>query len=354
MSERSAVALLSSALILASFVALGVPAAGSHWCAPSSVTLSPGSGSAGASALLSYELHNGISDTLEVDDFYVTYSWDSTTSTDLGSAILSGYASKTFSETVVLPAAPGQASILVEVRGYASPDYASSLCTYGPMEFLILASSAPSVLATASPSRGDPPLAVHLNATASGGTSPYRTFTWNPGDGTASILGQNVVHTYPVSGIYRAQVVVTDSAFRTAAANVTVTVLGFLATNASASASQGAAPMRISFGSTTVGGTPPYRYAWDFGDGGSSTEPTTDHTYAEPGEYDVILTVLDAAGHSATSTVHVSVVPGPAPPGDLGTSFRWLAAGIVVVAAVGGVAAFLILRRRRTPPPPAP
>jgi len=305
--------------------------------------------------VLTYKLDNGLSDTLEVDDFYATYSWSNTTSSNLGSGILAGYASMTFTQTVVLPAVPGPAAVLVEVRGYAYPDFASSLCTYGPIEIQIVASSAPSVIASASPDRGSPPLSVHLNASASGGTPPYRYFSWNPGDGSAAILGQNVAHTYAISGIYRAQVVVTDSAFRTASANVTVTVLGFLSTNASASVSGGAAPLRISFTSATTGGTPPYRHRWDFGDGGSSAASADNHTYAAPGEFNVTLTVQDAANHSATSTLHVSVLAGPGGPGFQDSALPWLVAGIVTAAAAAGVAAFLVLRRRRlAPPPPSP
>ncbi len=36
-------------------------------------------------------------------------------------------------------------------------------------------------------------------------------------------------------------------------------------------------------------------YAWDFGDGGTGDGPTPTHVYAEPGTYDVKLTVTDAS-----------------------------------------------------------
>ena len=47
-------------------------------------------------------------------------------------------------------------------------------------------------------------------------------------------------------------------------------------------------------------------FEWDFGDGESSTEPNPVHTYAEPGEYEVTLTVMNECGfNSITQTVVV-------------------------------------------------
>ncbi len=46
-------------------------------------------------------------------------------------------------------------------------------------------------------------------------------------------------------------------------------------------------------------------YVWTFGDGGSGTGPLVDHTYAQDGTYEVLLTVYDARG--ASSTAHASI-----------------------------------------------
>jgi PKD repeat protein len=53
-------------------------------------------------------------------------------------------------------------------------------------------------------------------------------------------------------------------------------------------------------------------HAWNFGDGGTGTGPTTSHTYASPGSYTVTLTVTDNEGATDVDSQVVSVT---APPG---------------------------------------
>lgn len=43
-------------------------------------------------------------------------------------------------------------------------------------------------------------------------------------------------------------------------------------------------------------------WLWDFGDGNTSTEKDPQHTYEQPGMYDVSLTVTDSDGHQATTS----------------------------------------------------
>ncbi len=49
----------------------------------------------------------------------------------------------------------------------------------------------------------------------------------------------------------------------------------------------------LDFVSTTTGGTPPYTYLWDFGDGTTSTLVSPTHVFASAGPYTVTLTVND-------------------------------------------------------------
>jgi PKD domain len=62
----------------------------------------------------------------------------------------------------------------------------------------------------------------------------------------------------------------------------------------------------------TASGTaedPAVTWSWDFGDGSSGEGATPAHTYAEPGDYTVTLSVQDANGNSNTTTRQVHVAP---------------------------------------------
>lgn len=48
-------------------------------------------------------------------------------------------------------------------------------------------------------------------------------------------------------------------------------------------------------------------YQWEFGDGSTATGPTPAHTYGDPGQYTVTLTVTDDAGNSDTDATTVDV-----------------------------------------------
>jgi PKD repeat protein len=55
------------------------------------------------------------------------------------------------------------------------------------------------------------------------------------------------------------------------------------------------------------GGTPPYSYAWSFGDGGSSIGQSPGHTYANSGTYTATLRITDSLGTLATVSQSINV-----------------------------------------------
>jgi PKD repeat protein len=74
----------------------------------------------------------------------------------------------------------------------------------------------------------------------------------------------------------------------------------------SATPTSGAAPLTVQFSDTSTGG--PTAWAWDFGDGGSSTSQSPSHVYAAAGTYTVQLTVSNSGGSdTATRTGLISV-----------------------------------------------
>jgi hypothetical protein len=52
-------------------------------------------------------------------------------------------------------------------------------------------------------------------------------------------------------------------------------------------------------------------YEWDFGDGGSASGPTANHTFASPGTYTVTLTLEDGYGLSSSASRQVTVANPP-------------------------------------------
>ncbi|HSF35420.1 MAG TPA: ThuA domain-containing protein [Nocardioides sp.] len=76
-----------------------------------------------------------------------------------------------------------------------------------------------------------------------------------------------------------------------------------------ASTTNGEAPLPVEFTSTVedADGDTPVTYAWDFGDGASSTDADPTHTYTTPGTYVVSLVVTDSRGAKTTRTLEVRV-----------------------------------------------
>ncbi len=148
--------------------------------------------------------------------------------------------------------------------------------------------------ASGNPMRGDVPLQIAFAASATGGCGPY-SWSWSFGDGGSS-TEQNPHHTYQVQGDYAATMTVTDSqqhACSEQVAPIHVTCPG-LTCGASGYSLSGPAPLHSVFAGSADGGCPPYSWSWSFGDGGSSTEQSPDHTYQTPGNYVATMTVTDS------------------------------------------------------------
>lgn len=88
-----------------------------------------------------------------------------------------------------------------------------------------------------------------------------------------------------------------------------------LGANANAAIGFGPAPMVVQFAAGAVSSTTgaAFTYAWDFGDGTTSTQQNPAHTYGAIGSYPAVLTVTDNSGNTATDRVniHVTILPPP-------------------------------------------
>jgi PKD domain-containing protein len=79
-----------------------------------------------------------------------------------------------------------------------------------------------------------------------------------------------------------------------------------LALSCQASPRGGDAPLAVSFAAFPSGGIGAYAFVWDFGDGGSSANPSPSHTYATPGGY--AATVRVAAGSETAACARTIAV----------------------------------------------
>ncbi|MDE1820217.1 MAG: PKD domain-containing protein [Euryarchaeota archaeon] len=126
-----------------------------------------------------------------------------------------------------------------------------------------------------------------------------------------------------------------------------ITVSAGVANGGSTSSSN--APFTVSFAGSASGGTAPYSWSWNFGDGSSSTQQNPTHTFAQTGSFNVVLTVQDAGGntgHSTTVSIQVGVQQNSNPTTDTGT-LAILVAGVVIAAVVAIAVVLLILQKRK-------
>ncbi len=171
---------------------------------------------------------------------------------------------------------------------------------------------------------GNAPFTVTLADTSTGNISSR---TWNFGDGTSQAVqnAQTFIKTYNTtkpSTDYQVTLTVTGSGASkttttTIKANAVTPVANF--TNSTS----GVAPLATAFTNTSTGTIT--GYAWQFGDGGTSTASNPTHTYAKAGTYTVSLTASGPAGsNKKTSSVTVAsgstgALPSPWSSADIGS-----------------------------------
>ena len=147
-------------------------------------------------------------------------------------------------------------------------------------------------------------------------------YSWDFGDGTASVSGVTAAHDYAAAGTYQVTLTVTDDLGATATSTQAVTVesINQLPT-ADFTVSGGELVMGYDGSSSSDPDGSIVGYAWTFGDGTTGTGPVVSKTYTAPGNYQVTLTVTDNRGGIATKTSTVWVTPG------MPSTAPWPAAG---------------------------
>jgi PKD repeat protein len=165
---------------------------------------------------------------------------------------------------------------------------------------------------TASDTEGVAPASFDFEANVTGGTEPY-TITWDFGDGDSSEESDETVdHTFDVPDTYTVTATVTDSTGRTVSDSILITVEApppLTAVEITASDREGVAPASFDFEANVTGGTVPFTYSWDFGDGSveSEDDDTISHTFDVAGTYNVDLTVTDSTGRTVSDSILITV-----------------------------------------------
>lgn len=141
------------------------------------------------------------------------------------------------------------------------------------------------------------------------------SYSWDFGDGTNSTQA-NPGHQYTADGTYQVFLIISDNV-----TGCTATWLETIVVNCGSGCNVDGAftqnvdttNCQVQFVSTAYGGTAPYTYYWDFGDGTSSTSASPSHLYATYGPtWNVCLTITDVNGCDTTicNPVVVDCVPG--------------------------------------------
>lgn len=159
--------------------------------------------------------------------------------------------------------------------------------------------------------------ALQVQASSAGTMDPdgqIASYAWTWGDGNTS-TGQSAVHFYAFEGTYTVTLRVTDNTGVSNETSRSVTVarppnvaprvaFSFATNGRSVSADAGA--------SSDPDGTI-MSYAWQWGDGTTTSGPTSSHTYATDGDYTLRLTITDDRGATATDAKHVPIRTAPPP-----------------------------------------
>jgi PKD repeat protein len=142
-------------------------------------------------------------------------------------------------------------------------------------------------------------------------TANATSYFWDFGDGNNS-TSANPQHTYAADGTY--QVVLNAlNACGTSTIAQTVTIVTPPVANFSASVTSGCAPLTVQFSNTASANATGFAWQFPGGSPSSSTNANPVVTYATPGQYNVILTVSNAAGsNTATQNSYITVNSAPA------------------------------------------
>ncbi len=168
-------------------------------------------------------------------------------------------------------------------------------------------------------------------------------YRWDFGDGSGTELARSpdADHTYTKNGSFIVVLEVRDPSNMIGNDIINITVANVRPTGEIVTPDDGAKRVtgsRVDFsgwGNDTPSDIGRLWYSWDFGDGGTAVGAYVDHTYAEPGEYTVTMTIEDDDGANFVVTHNLTIEERAA---EMVLDAPQVAAVAFVVVAVLGVA----------------
>ena len=171
---------------------------------------------------------------------------------------------------------------------------------------LITILTAPGASFTENVTEGNAPLAVAFTDASTGNVTAW---SWAFGDGNTS-TDRNATHTYAAPGTYSVTLNASNPyGYDLSTQTDLVTVLAPPAASFTQNVTEGNAPLAVAFTDASTGNVT--AWAWDFGDGNTSTDRNPTHTYAAPGTYSVTLNASNAYGYDLSAATAISVLDPP-------------------------------------------
>ncbi|WP_390847153.1 beta strand repeat-containing protein [Anabaena cylindrica] len=136
------------------------------------------------------------------------------------------------------------------------------------------------------------------------------TYTWNFGDGTNAVIGQNVNHIFAEDGSYIVTLTVSDTNGGTTSETLSVQVNNAapIITNISGDSNINEGATANFTATATDPGNDTITYTWNFGDGTDAIiGENINHIFTEDGIYTVTLTVSDSEGANTFQTLTTNV-----------------------------------------------
>ena len=193
------------------------------------------------------------------------------------------------------------------------------------------------VISGSIPSSAKAPAKIDFKAWNSKNQTQITSFSWDFKDGSTTTT-KNPSHTFTKAGTYAVKLTVKNKAGFSHSTSRTITITGSSSDSSSSSSSASSkinvaavisgtipssaqAPAKIGFKAwNSVNQKGIKGYFWDFNDGSTTTTKNPSHTFLEPGDYAVELSVRNASGDTHSTTRNIKITGSSSSGSNSGSS----------------------------------